>query len=206
MGILNRLSAVVRVHGIAVGMLVGTVFLAPAASAQSSPKEEDIDLSGVADIVNLLRMVVDPSSSPVLSSPVERAVSGQSVLPSSVSAGPQVVTFRPIVTLPDIVIPEEESDVPVVAAAETEPKDFEPAVAKTLPRASAADDDDGSDTNPPFYYVFFFGEYVPYYKGTDPVWDNENHLRTQLRDREKKEAESAMLPFEEPDGSDDCPF
>lgn len=57
-----------------------------------------------------------------------------------------------------------------------------------------------------FKYNLNNGRYVPYYKGTDPVWDNDNHLRTELRDRVKKEAESAMLPFEEPDGSDDCPF
>ena len=158
MGRFDGILAVVRVHGIAVGMLVGTVFLAPAASAQSSPNKEDIDLSGVADIVNLLRMVVDPSPSPVLSSPVERAVSGQAVPSTSVSAGPRVITVKPTVTLPDIVIPEEKSDVPVVVAAETESKEDETAVAKTLPRASTTDDADGSDTDPPFYYVFFFGE------------------------------------------------
>jgi len=169
MGILDRLSAVVRVHGIVVGMLVCTVFLAPAASAQTSPENLPVDeadrLLGVADLVNLLRTVVDPSPAPVLSSPVERAVSGQVVPLTSVSAGPRVVTVRPIVTLPDIVIPEEKSDVPVIVAAEPERKEAEPAETKTLPRVSAADADDGSDMNPPFYYVFFFGEYVPYYNG-----------------------------------------
>lgn len=57
-----------------------------------------------------------------------------------------------------------------------------------------------------FKYNLNNGRYTPYYSGQDPKWDNDNHLRTDLKDRIKKEAESAMLPFEEPDGSDDCPF
>ena len=163
MGILDGSTAVARVHGVVVVMLVAALFLSTAAFAQTPPEDETADLLGVADLVNLLRTVVDPSSSPVLSSPVERAVSGQAVPSTSVAAGPRVVTVRPTVTLPDIVIPDEDTDAPDAVAAETEPKESEPAVTKKIPRASAMDDD--SDMHPPFYYVFFFGDYVPYYNG-----------------------------------------
>ena len=110
-------------------MLAAIVSLSTAAFAQTSPKsvpEDEADrLLGVADLVNLLRTVVDPSPSPVLSSPVERAVSGQVVPSASVSAGPRVITVRPAVTLPDIVIPDEDTDAPDAVAAETEPKEKE---------------------------------------------------------------------------------
>ena len=58
-----------------------------------------------------------------------------------------------------------------------------------------------------FKYNTRNGRYTPYYSGQEPNWDNTNHLRTQLRVRQAKEAEnSSMLPFEAPDGADDCPF
>ena len=163
MSSLSRVSAFARLNGAAGVMFAFAVFFAPAAFAQTSPEDEVVDLSGVADLVNLLRMVVDPSPSPVLSSPAERAVSGQAVPSASVTTGPRVVTVRPTVILPDIVLPEEETDAPDAVAVEPERKEAEPPVAKSLPRASSADA--VPDADPPFYYVFFYGDYVPYFNG-----------------------------------------
>ena len=164
MGILGSRSAFRHVHGLAVVMFAAVLF-SPAVFAQTGPEEEYVDLLGVADIVNLLRTVVDPSSSPVLSTPVERAVSAQAVPPAADSAGPRVVMVRPTVILPDIDIPDEDSDAPESVAAETKREEPEPAASKTLPRARATDDDDGPDIYPTFQYVFFFGDYVPYFDG-----------------------------------------
>ena len=162
MRILDGLSAFVRVRGVA-AFLFAAVFLAPAAFSQTSlsPEEEEVDLLGVADLVNLLRTVVDPSPSPVLSSPVERAVSGKAVPSAANSSGPRVVMVRPTVTLPDIVVPDADTDAPEAAVAENVQKEAEPAVAAAVPATIAEDD----DSHPPFYYAFFFGDYVPYYKG-----------------------------------------
>lgn len=57
-----------------------------------------------------------------------------------------------------------------------------------------------------FKYNLNNGRYVPYYNGTEPVWDNENHLRTKLRERQAAAYEAATLPFEPQEGTDDCPF
>ncbi len=162
---LNGRSAFRRVHGVAFAMFVAALSLSSAVFAQASPEEEYVDLRGVADLVNLLRTVVDPSSSPVLSSPVERAISAQIVPSTSVAAGPQVVTVKPTVILPDIEIPDEDSDAPESTVAETKREEPDPAVAKTLPLVSSAADDDDPDVYPAFRYVFFFGEYVPYFDG-----------------------------------------
>lgn len=165
MGILSDRSAFRHVHGVAVVVFAAMLF-APAAFAQTSTTSGDeyVDLRGVADLVNLLRTVVNPSSSPVLSSPVDRAVSAQAVTPAAEPAGPRVVTVRPTVILPDIEIPDEDSDAPDAVVAETKREAPEPAASKTVPRASAADDDE-PDVYPTFRYVFFFGEYVPYFDG-----------------------------------------
>ena len=161
---LDRLSAFARNCGVAV-VLFAAVLFAPTVFAQTNPNQEDeyVDLRGVADLVNLLRTVVDPSPSPVLSSPVDRAVSGKAVPPSPVTAGPRVVTVKPTVTLPDIEIPDEDSDAPDTVVAETKQEAPEPAAAVSTPRSSAADDE--PDVYPTFQYVFFFGEYVPYFDG-----------------------------------------
>lgn len=163
MGILSTGSAFRHVHGVAV-VLFSAVLFVPAAFSQTGPEAEDVDLRGVADIVNLLRTVVDPSASPVLSSPVERAVSAQAVQPAAEPAGPRVVTVRPTVILPDIEIPDEDSGAPDTVVAETKREEPEPAASKPLPRGSAADEDE-PDVYPTFRYVFFFGEYVPYFDG-----------------------------------------
>ena len=58
-----------------------------------------------------------------------------------------------------------------------------------------------------FVYNLNNGRYVPFIDGQEPKWDNSNHLRTQLRERQAAEAEkAAMLPFEEFKEGEDCPF
>lgn len=59
-----------------------------------------------------------------------------------------------------------------------------------------------------FKYNLNNGRYTPYYQGgADPVWDNENHLQTELRRRQEEIAEASQFDFEDfmPNG-EDCPF
>ncbi len=141
------------------------VYLAPAVSAQmrpdDMPREADADAClRTADLVNLLRMVMDPSPSPVLASPADRAVSIRTGQTPVGSASPQVVTVLPDVILPAIEVPEEDADVADDSVVETKPDD--PAPVRVV---IAPGEEFYSDKHPPFHYAFFFGEYVPYYKG-----------------------------------------
>ena len=127
----------------------------------------DSGLRRAADIVNLLRGVFAPDPAPVLASPAERAVSVRQAGTSADSnSRPSVVTTIPVVTMPDIVIPDSDaspSNEPDTAVARTVPNDK---VKKADEQKNVSDDDDADDnTHPSFYYAFFFGEYVPYYNG-----------------------------------------
>jgi len=126
----------------------------------------DSSLRRAADIVNLMRGVFAPDPAPVLASPAERAVSVRRAGASADSnSRPSVVTTIPVVTMPDIVIPDSDAspnNVPDTAVAKTMPNDT---VKKNDEQKKFSDDDDADETHPSFYYAFFFGEYVPYYNG-----------------------------------------
>ena len=126
-----------------------------AASAQS-PDADAVSMQRTADLVNLMRTILDPAPAPVLVSPAERAVSGK----TTADPASPVATTVPVVTMPDIELPEEESDKQDKTGTEAPAK---PAVVVS----SSTRDADGTDSEqyPPFSYVFFFGEYVPYFDG-----------------------------------------
>ncbi len=58
-----------------------------------------------------------------------------------------------------------------------------------------------------FKYNLTNGRYVPYTQGIDPVWDNENHIIREQRQREQDAAEAARFDFEVFTPNDEeCPF
>ncbi len=129
-----------------------------AASAQTPDAES---MQRTADLVNLMRTILDPAPAPVLVSPAERAISGKT------SADPvsPVVAATPVVILPDIVLPDSETDAPEEIVIVTEAPAQSAAKATAARKKDAADTDSDPDEYPPFSYVFFFGEYVPYFNG-----------------------------------------
>ncbi len=153
MSLFSRAFAI-RIAVTAAAGLVPAAF-AQTAGAGTTPAHGDIQRA--ADLVNLMRTVLDPNPAPVLASPAERAVSGK----TTVDPASSVATTIPVVIMPDIETPEEESGELDKADAGTE----KPAsAAEDASRKKDADEDD-SDEYPPFSYVFFFGEYVPYFEG-----------------------------------------
>ena len=153
MSLFNRFF-VIRIAVTAAVSLVSAAF-AQTADPASSVKHADIQRA--ADLLNLMRTVLDPNPNPVLASPEERAVSGKT---TADPASPVAMTV-PVVIMPDIAIPEEESGKQdKVDNIRTEGPD-QPVVVDS-PSKTGEDD---SDPYPPFYYVSFFGEYVPYFDG-----------------------------------------
>lgn len=138
----------------AAAYLVSAAFAQTAAPASTAAHG---DIQRAADLVNLMRTVLDPNPAPVLASPAERAVSGKTTADPASSLAMTV----PVVTMPDIEIPEEVPKESDKADSDTE-KPAQPAADTS--REKDADGDD-SDTNPPLYYVFFYGDYVPYFRG-----------------------------------------
>lgn len=154
MNAINRFFAI----GIAVTAEVSFVTAAFAQTADTASANTYGEIQRTADIVNLIRTVLDPNPAPVLVSPEERAVSGK----TTADPASPVATTLPVVTMPDIGLPEEESDKQDKTGTRTEAP-AQPAVVVS----SSTRDADGADSEqyPPFYYVFFFGEYVPYFDG-----------------------------------------
>lgn len=153
MSLFNRFF-VIRVTVTAAVSLVSTAF---AQTADSASADVNSDMQRTADLVNLMRTVLDPNPAPLLASPAERAVSGKT---TSDPASP-VATTVPVVTMPDIEVPEEEPGEPDKNDTGSE-KPAQPAVVDS---SSKKADKNDADDYPPFYYVFFFGEYVPYFEG-----------------------------------------
>lgn len=58
-----------------------------------------------------------------------------------------------------------------------------------------------------FKYNIINGRYSPFYSGSEPVWDNENHLIREAKRRVEEAAEAATFNFEEfMQPQDECPF
>ena len=56
-----------------------------------------------------------------------------------------------------------------------------------------------------FKYNFNNGRYTPFTNGIEPVWDNENHLQEEIRQRQQEADEAAVFDFNSlPE--DECPF
>ena len=56
-----------------------------------------------------------------------------------------------------------------------------------------------------FKYNLNNGRYTPYTNGIEPVWDNENHLQTEIRRRQQEADEAAVFDFSSlPE--EECPF
>ena len=85
MSLINR-SFVIPVAVAAAACLVSAAFAQTAGSA-STPARDKIQRA--ADLVNLMRTVLDPNPAPLLASPAERAVSGRT---SADPASPVVTT------------------------------------------------------------------------------------------------------------------
>ena len=154
MSLFNRFFAI----GIAVTTEASLVSAAFAQTADTASANTHGGIQRAADIVNLMRTVLDPNPAPVLVSPAERVVSGKTTAdPTS-----PVAKTVPVVIMPDIALPEEGSGKPDKTKILTE-EPAQPAVAV----ADSKKDADGADSEqyPPFSYVFFFGEYVPYFDG-----------------------------------------
>jgi len=153
------MSLINRSFAIPVAVTVAAC-LASAAFAQTSGSVSATargDIQRAADLVNLMRTVLDPNPAPVLASPAERAVSSR----TTADPASPVATTVPVVIMPDIETPEEDPQEPEKAVTVTE-KPAQPAADAS--RKKDADDAD-PDTDPPLYYVFFYGDYVPYYNG-----------------------------------------
>ena len=154
MNLFNRVFAVC----ITVTAEVCLVTAAFAQSVGTTAANAHGDIQRAADIMNLIRTVLDPNPTPVLVSPEERAVSGK----TTADPASPIATTLPVIIMPDIVHPEEKSGKPDKAAPGAE-EPAQPAVVVS----SSKRDADGADSeqDPPFSYVFFFGEYVPYFEG-----------------------------------------
>lgn len=140
--------------------VTAAVSLASAAFAQiaDSTADKHDDIQRATDLMNLMRTVLDPNPAPLLASPAERAVSAKTTAdPASL-----IATTIPIVIMPNIEIPEEESGQPDKSDTDTQ-EPAQPAAAVSSSKKDA--DETDSDDCPPFSYVFFFGEYVPYFEG-----------------------------------------
>ena len=111
MSLINR-SFVIPVAVAAAACLVSAAFAQTAGSA-STPARDKIQRA--ADLVNLMRTVLDPNPTPLLASPAERAVSGR----TSADPASPVATTVPVVIMPDIEIPEEDAKEPGKAVAGT---------------------------------------------------------------------------------------
>jgi len=146
----------------AIHIAVTAACIVSAAFAQTSgpaPTPARDDIQRAADLMNLMRTVLDPNPAPVLASPAERAVSGRT---TSDPASP-VATTVPVVIMPDIEIPEEDAKGPDKAGTGTE-KPAQPSEADASRKKDAGKAEPDTE-DPPLYYVFFYGDYVPYYSG-----------------------------------------
>jgi len=150
----NRFFAI----GIAVTAGINLMTAAFAQTADAASAYTHSDIQRTADLLNLMRTVLDPNPTPVLVSPAERAVSGK----TTADPDSPLATTAPVIIMPDIAPPEEKSGNP----AKTGPRAEEPAQPAVVisPSKGNADGAD-SEQYPPFSYVFFFGEYVPYFDG-----------------------------------------
>lgn len=59
-----------------------------------------------------------------------------------------------------------------------------------------------------FKYNINNGRYTPYTRGSEPIWDNENHLQAEERRRAREAEEAAVFDFDDitPATDDECPF
>lgn len=154
MSLFNRFF-VIRIAVTAAVSLASAAF---AQTADSASADKHDDIQRTADLVNLMRTILDPNPAPVLTSPAERAVSGK----TSTDPASPVATTVPVVIMPNIEIPEEKSGQPDKSDTDTQ----EPAQSAAAVSSSKKDaDETDSDDCPPFYYVFFYGDYVPYFEG-----------------------------------------
>ena len=56
-----------------------------------------------------------------------------------------------------------------------------------------------------FKYNLNNGRYTPYTNGIEPLWDNENHIQTEIRRRQQETDEAAVFDFNR-QTEDECPF
>ena len=150
-----------KITGRTFAMRIAVTAAAAVMSAVSAQTPDAESMQRTADLVNLMRTILDPAPAPVLVSPAERAVSGK----TSADPASPVVAATPVVILPDIVLPDSETDAPEELVKVTEAPAQSAAKATAARKKDAADTDSDPDEYPPFSYVFFFGEYVPYYNG-----------------------------------------
>lgn len=150
-----------KINGRTFAIRIAVTAAAAVMSAASAQTPDAESMQRTADLVNLMRTILDPAPAPVLVSPAERAVSGK----TSADPASPVVAATPVVILPDIVLPDSETDAPEELVKVTEAPAQSAAKATAARKKDAADTDSDPDEYPPFSYVFFFGEYVPYYNG-----------------------------------------
>ena len=154
MSLFNRIFVIC----IAAMCTAGLVSAAFAQTSDTASGNERGNMQRTADLVNLMRTILDPNPAPVLASPAERAVSGK----TTADPASPVATTVPVVTMPDIEPPEEESGEPDKVDTGT----GKPAQSAVAASASKKDADETDPAPyPPFYYVFFYGEYVPFFEG-----------------------------------------
>ncbi len=154
MSLFNRIFVIC----IAAMCTAGLVSAAFAQTFDTASGNERGNMQRTADLVNLMRTILDPNPAPVLASPAERAVSGK----TTADPASPVATTVPVVTMPDIEPPEEESGEPDKVDTGT----GKPAQSAVAASASKKDADETDPAPyPPFYYVFFYGEYVPFFEG-----------------------------------------
>lgn len=58
-----------------------------------------------------------------------------------------------------------------------------------------------------FKYNINNGRYSPYTAGTEPVWDNDNHIQAEIIRQQQEAEEAARFDWDDlPPGDDECPF
>ena len=58
-----------------------------------------------------------------------------------------------------------------------------------------------------FKYNLNNGRYTPYTNGIEPIYDNENHLRAEIRRRQEEAEQAAVFDFDDlPAAEEECPF
>ncbi len=163
-----------RTLAIGAAITAAAILVPAAAFAQgphgAPPPRPNNGVQLAADIVNLVRTVIEPRPAPVFVAPRERAVTTRVVTATPVvttTSATVVTTPATVVTTPATVVtttPVVTTPATVVTAPAT--------VVTTTPGTVVVT---GATTIPEYSYSFFYGEYVPYFEGwffyaNDWIW------------------------------------
>ncbi len=164
-----------RTLAIGAALAAAAILVPAAAFAQgphgAPPPRPNNGVQLAADIVNLVRTVIEPRPAPVIVAPRERVVTTRVITTTPVVTTAPVVTTTPatvITTTPVVTAPVVTTPVVTAPVVTTTPA----TVVTTTPATVVVT---GATTIPEYSYSFFYGEYVPYFEGwffyaNDWIW------------------------------------